>query len=294
MASESRSNEEVADVLDQISDLLETQGANPFRVRAYRRAAHTVRTAERSIVELARHSGEEGLKELPNIGEGIAGVIDSYVQTGRSDMLAQLQAEVEPESLFEQVPGIGPELAGRVVEELEVSTLEELEQAAHDSRLGEVEGFGSERVRNVRLGLAGMLSTAAIRRRRSGAAQSERGPQPGVDVLLDVDREYRRKAEAGELRRIAPKRFNPEGEAWLPILNTERDGWSFTALYSNTKRAHELDKTDDWVVLYYSADDEEDQATVVTETKGPMRGRRVVRGREAECREYYQSAGKAE
>jgi len=111
--------------------------------------------------------------------------------------------------------------------------------------------------------------------------------RPPVDILLDVDAEYRRRAEAGELKKIAPKRFNPEGETWLPIMHTERDGWNFTALYSNTARAHDLGQTHDWVLLYYERDGEEDQATVVTETHGPVEGKRVVRGREAECKRFY-------
>lgn len=60
---------------------------------------------------------------------------------------------------------------------------------------------------------------------------------PSVDLLLEVDRLYRQKAEADELPMIAPKRFNPEGKAWLPVLHTSRDGWHFTVLYSNTARA---------------------------------------------------------
>ena len=81
-----------------------------------------------------------------------------------------------------------------------------------------------------------------------------------------------------------PRRFNPERRAWLPVLHTERDGWSCTALYSNTARAHELGTTRDWVIVYYERDGDEDQCTVVTERHGPLAGRRVVRGREAECR----------
>jgi hypothetical protein len=109
---------------------------------------------------------------------------------------------------------------------------------------------------------------------------------PSVDLLLDVDAEYRRKAAAGTLPKIAPKRFNPERIAWLPILHTQRDKWHFTALFSNTARAHELGRTGDWVVLYYDDDDhQEGQNTVVTETKGAMSGKRVVRGREAECQD---------
>lgn len=290
MADEKLTNDQVADVLDQIADLLETQGANRFRIRAYRNGAHTVRTSSDAIAETVRERGEEALSALPNIGEGIARVIGSYVRTGRSDVLERLKGEVAPEELFTQVPGIGEELAQRIAEQLDVSTLEELEQAAHDGRLEEVEGFGPERVRNVRVSLAGMLSTAAQRRRRQAGGEEESREQPGVEMLLDVDGEYRRKAEAGRLRKIAPKRFNPEGEAWLPILHTRRNGWAFTALYSNTKRAHELDKTHDWVVIYYERDDEEDQATVVTETQGPLEGKRVVRGRESETRAYYEES----
>ncbi|MDQ2696666.1 MAG: hypothetical protein M3Z21_15085, partial [Pseudomonadota bacterium] len=87
---------------------------------------------------------------------------------------------------------------------------------------------------------------------------------------------------------IAPRRFNPDGKAWLPVLHTQRGPWSFTALYSNTPRAHELGRTHDWVVVYYyDGHRQESQHTVVTETRGPLAGRRVVRGRETECRRLY-------
>jgi hypothetical protein len=113
-----------------------------------------------------------------------------------------------------------------------------------------------------------------------------------VAVLLDVDREYREAAAAGRLSRIAPRRFNPSGQAWLPVLHTERDHWQITALFSNTGRAHELGKTRDWVVIYFHTDTQaEGQRTVVTETHGALAGRRVVRGREEECRPASASAG---
>jgi putative hydrolase len=102
-----------------------------------------------------------------------------------------------------------------------------------------------------------------------------------------VDREYRERAEAGVLKTITPRRFNPEGLAWLPIMHTERQGWDFTAMYSNTARAHELDRTRDWVVIYYQRDGEEEQCTIVTEYQGALRGERVVRGRERECEALY-------
>ena len=103
-----------------------------------------------------------------------------------------------------------------------------------------------------------------------------------MSELLDVDREYRRKAEAGGLARIAPRKFNPTGAAWLPVLHTQREGRHYTALFSNTARAHELGRTKDWVVIYFEHDGHEDQCTVVTEYSGPLAGKRVVRGREGE------------
>ena len=117
---------------------------------------------------------------------------------------------------------------------------------------------------------------ATIRRRAIGASP----------FSTTVDREYRTKAAAGDLVKIAPKRFNPKGEAWLPLLHTVRDGWRFTALYSNTARAHQLGRETDWVIIYFHKDNHaEGQRTVVTETRGEAAGRRIVRGREAECRQ---------
>lgn len=111
---------------------------------------------------------------------------------------------------------------------------------------------------------------------------------PGVDLLLSVDSEYREKAHAGSLPKIAPRRMNPEGKAWLPVLHTRFGPWHFTALFSNTERAHELHRVFDWVVIYYQdPDGEEGQATVVTERRGSLAGERVVRGREPECARYY-------
>jgi putative hydrolase len=108
---------------------------------------------------------------------------------------------------------------------------------------------------------------------------------------LELDREYREKAQAGKLRLIAPRRFNPSGEAWLPVLHTRRGLRECTALYSNTARAHELGMTHDWVVIYCDDGTRELTYTVVTAQRGVLQGKRVVRGREDECLAYYQEAG---
>ena len=85
--------------------------------------------------------------------------------------------------------------------------------------------------------------------------------------------------------------MNPERVAWLPVLHTDRGDRHYTALFSNTPRAHALGRTHDWVVLYADGTREERQYTVVTAFRGILKGRRVVRGREAECAEYYHARG---
>lgn len=275
------SNGELADRLERIADLLEAQDANPFRVGAYLSAARALRERPAPVVPLLVREGVEGLIRLPHIGRSLAALIDEYVRTGRIRLLDRLEGRVAPESLLARVPGIGDVLAERIHDRLGVETLEELELAAWDGRLGEVPGFGEGRVHAVRTALAGMLA----RRRPAALRGLADDGRPSIDVLLDVDAEYRRRAEAGELPTIAPRRFNPAGHPWLPILHAERGDWHFTALYSNTARAHRLGRTHDWVVIYYERDGVEGQCTVVTEHRGAFEGSRVVRGREAESAE---------
>ena len=110
---------------------------------------------------------------------------------------------------------------------------------------------------------------------------------PSTKLVLAVDAEYREKAAADQLKKIAPKKFNPEGTAWLPVMNIQREGWRFTVLFSNTERAHELGKSQDWVVLYYDDGHGEQKCTVVTEHKGPLKGKRVIRGKEKDCAEHF-------
>ena len=271
-------NSALAAQFERIAELLETQDANPFRVRAYRQASATLRGLDQPVTSILETDGRAGLIALPAIGAGLAGAIADVVQTGRNSLLEELEGAAQPEQLLATVPGIGQELTRRIHEELGITTLAELEQAASDGRLERVAGFGHRRVQGVREALAGRF-----RRQPSTQAPTAAGAgAPPVAELLDIDREYRERAAAGTLRRIAPQRFNPGGAAWLPVLHTRRGAAEYTALYSNTARAHELGTTQDWVVIYRDASDGSGQWTVVTATAGPLRGKRVVRGREVE------------
>jgi hypothetical protein len=168
---------------------------------------------------------------------------------------------------------------------LGIETLAELEAAACDGRLARVPGMGRKRVQAVREALAGRFRT---RPQVTESRRPARGDDaPGIEELLDVDAEYRREAAARRLPRIAPRRFNPTAEAWLPILHTKRGTRHYTALFSNTARAHELGTVNDWVVIYRDDEQGEGHCTVVTSLFGKLKGHRVVRGREAECAAYY-------
>jgi len=273
------------DRLREAADLLEAQGANPFRVSAYRRAADTVRDLDEDVATIVERDGTAGLEALPNIGRGIAAALAEMAHTGRWMQLERLRGSADPVALFTAVPGLGHRLAERIHEELHIDTLEALELAAYDGRLEHVPGVGPRRAATIRANLHAMLSRARAHHR---APQVDAARAPPVGTILAIDREYREKAAHGQLPTIAPKRFNPSGEAWLPVLHAARDGWNFTALFSNTAQAHQLGRTRDWLVVYYYDDEHaEGQCTVVSETHGPLAGRRVVRGREAECRTHY-------
>lgn len=282
-------NAAIAERLDEVAELLEGQQANPFRVRAYRSAAKTLRQADTPVAEILESKGAEGLERLPGIGRSLARSIEQLALSGRLGLLERLRGDVSPERLFATVAGIGPELAARIHDELEIETLSELEMAAYNGSLARVSGMGRKRVRSVRESLAGRF------RRRPQIPEStrrrERKTDPPVCELLDIDEEYRRKAKADRLTRIAPRRFNPTGNAWLPILHTHRDNRHYTALYSNTARAHELGTTHDWVVIYRDDKDGDGQWTAITSQLGTMKGRRIIRGREQECAQYYAAQG---
>ncbi|HVO31737.1 MAG TPA: helix-hairpin-helix domain-containing protein [bacterium] len=283
-------NHEIAAILERVAELLHAQHADIWRVSTWRNAGARIADWPEPVASIAARGA---LTSIPGIGHALAAAIEEIVRTGQLRFLQRLEGEVSPEDVFRTVPGIGEELARRLHESLGVESLADLEAAAHDGRLARVPGIGPRRARAIRDGLAAMLSRAG---RPGGAAFSAAsssagtaGGLPPIALLLDVDAEYRRRAEAGELKTITPKRFNPKHEAWLPVMHVDRDGWSITALFSNTARAHEAGKTHDWVVLYVERDGHESQCTVVTETHGAYAGHRVVRGREAESAEHIRA-----
>lgn len=277
-------NLRIARRLEEVAQILEAQGGNPFRVLAYRHAAETLRRLPRPAEEILRQEGEPGLRKLPGIGERLARSIATLLITGRLPMLDRLRGESDSASLLASVPGIGKRLAARLHHDLGIDSLEQLETAAHDGRLRDIAGIGDKRV-------AGIIDSLSARLGRLRPLRvTRKNAQPSVAEILAVDREYREKATALALPTIAPRRFNPNREAWLPILHSKRGDRHYMALFSNTARAHHMGKTRDWVVLYYDGRDGEEQCTVITSQRGPLTGKRIVRGRESECLEYYKQS----
>lgn len=281
-------NHEIAAKLREIAALLKAQQANAFRINAYLHAADTLDNLGQNIADLMQAEGIKGLVALPGIGEGIARSIYEYIATGRMSRLENLRGAADPVALFRSIPTVGKALAERIHDRLQVDSLEALENAVGAGRLDRVEGLGIKR----REAIESWLQKHLDEQHRTFRPVVQTDTGPSVEQVLRVDEEYRQKASADKLPRITPKRFNPENRDWLPILHTTHGHWHFTALYSNTARAHQLKRTTDWVVIYFYDDHHrEGQHTVVTETHGNLRGRRVVRGREAKCEQYYETAG---
>jgi hypothetical protein len=274
-------NATIARHLNDYANYLEGEESNVYRVRAYRRAAETILSLAQPVEEIVAGQGRAGLEALPGIGASLAYTIEGLVRTGEFRTLRPDGGHIDPERLLTSLPGIGPQLAHVLHERLGITSLEELERAAHDGQLARV-GVGPKRLRGLIDALAGRLSLSRLPEPIHG--------EPPVDDLLAIDALYRAQAQRHELPTLAPRRFNPEHQPWLPFFRADRNGWRYRALYSNTALAHRLGRTRDWVVVYFDDGFTSGQRTVVTETRGDLRGRRVVRGRERECRAYHQPA----
>jgi DNA polymerase (family 10) len=134
-------NIDIAAIFNQMADLLEIQGANAFRVRAYRNAARTIGDLPRPAGEMLAEG--EDLQDLPGIGQDLAAKIEEIVRTGRLKKLDALEQEVAPElSRLMAVAGLGPKRVRALHKALGINDLEDLQKAAEKGAIQEVEGFG--------------------------------------------------------------------------------------------------------------------------------------------------------
>lgn len=278
-------NLDLARMLEEIASLLRRRGTNPYRVLAYRRAAAIIRSTKEPLSEVFRRDGVAGLEQLPGVGKSLARKIAEMLRHGRLRALERLRHQQANSDLLTTLPSIGPRLAERIRGTLGIHSLEQLRDAAYDGRLRRIAGLGRHRLQAIQDSLALRLDAAPRPRKYSPTPD-----EPSVAALLDIDREYRARAAEGRLLLAVPKRFNPTGAAWLPILHTERGGRRFCAHFANSAKSHELGHLYDWVVIYCPEKKAAGQWTVITAGYGSLRAKRIVRGREAECREHYRQA----
>lgn len=136
-------NEDVAVIFDQIADLLEIENANPFRIRAYRNAARSLRELGRDLRSLITEDAD--LTRLPGIGKDLAAKIHEIVETGRCQTLQKLRKSLPadlPELL--KLPGLGPKRVHALFHELDIHNLQQLARAARDGRVQALPGFGAK------------------------------------------------------------------------------------------------------------------------------------------------------
>ncbi len=146
-------NREIASIFNDIADLLEIKGENPFRIRAYRRAALNLESLARDVAETSK----DELMEVPGIGQDLAGKIEEYVKTGRLEFYEDLKKGV-PEGLgvLLSVPGLGPKTAKLLAEKLKIKNLGDLERFAREHKLSGLPGIKEKTEENILKGI-GML-----------------------------------------------------------------------------------------------------------------------------------------
>lgn len=291
MNSEQVSNSKVADILESVADLLEIEGSGSHLIKSYRQTATKIRHMHKAVAALIEEKGFDELKHAKGIDNNLIPSIDEIVRTGCLGYLEQLKKEVDIESASDQSPEIVQNIRGRIYSGMGTEPLEELNLGPHDQKLDETNALGGRRVHGESNAMSDMYNVSELEGGECSEAASEE--IPSVDLLLEVDAEYRKKASSGELKKLAPEKNNPENKKWLPMLEVQRRGWNFRLLFSNTDLAHQLDKIFDWVVIHYQNDVIQDQCTVVTSGIGPLAGHRVIRGREEECQAYYETRNQA-
>ncbi len=177
-------NAEIADIFSRYADLLEIDGANQYRVRAYRTAARNITNLSRSIADMVRQ--EEDLSGLPGIGRDLAGKLAGMVRTGGFAQFEELEKKL-PAGLIDiiRVAGLGPKRAGVLYRELGISDIPALEEAARAGKVRELPGFAAK-----------MEQAILADIRRKGGAQAEKRLK--ISVAREIARpllDYLKKAK---------------------------------------------------------------------------------------------------
>jgi DNA polymerase (family 10) len=186
-------NLEIAFIFNQIADLLEIQGANPFRVRAYRRAAVNVEGLADNIETLVLNGT---LRGVPGIGEDLAAKIEEYIDCGAIQFHDQLKQDVPPIlARMVEIPSVGPKTAKQIYDTCKVQTIEELEALCKTDKLLSVHGFKQKTLDNILRGIE-------IYRRKRGSYLLGRTVPIATQICQYLSGVAERVAYAGSLRRM--------------------------------------------------------------------------------------------
>jgi len=203
-------NADIAAKLDEIADLLEIEGANPFRIRAYRNAARTLRDLSREVTSLLAQG--EDLTELPGIGKDLAGKIEDLVKTGTTPMLDEHRRAVPP-TLIEllKIPGLGPKRVHTLSQTLGIRTLKDLHHAARAGRISALTGFGEKLERQILHELEARAGAEARFKLATAAQYAEAlvtylKASPGVGRVVAAGSYRRARETIGDLDILATAR----------------------------------------------------------------------------------------
>jgi len=188
-------NSEIAKIFYEISDLLEIEGENPFRIRAYRDAARTIEGYSRRVNKMVREG--ESLQDIPGIGEDLAEKIKEIVETGELLFLEELHART-PQTLIELlgISGLGPKRVQQLYNELGIKNIEELKKALNSGKVANLDGFGEKSVANIREA----IESKSLDEKRTRLDIAEQFVKPLVDYLKTIDT-VEKAAIAGSYRR---------------------------------------------------------------------------------------------
>ncbi len=208
-------NSDIVEIFNKVADLLEIEGANPYRVRAYRSAARTISTLSRDVSEMVMEG--EDLTELSGIGEDLAGKIQEIVETGDLKQLEEIEQRTPPElAKMLDVAGLGPKRVQTIYEELGVTTMDELREAAAQGHIRDLHGLGQKTEQKILEDLERRSAVSEVARTRRDVAEERVAPLLNYLRAIDsVERveaagSYRRKKETvGDLDMLA---ISEEGE----------------------------------------------------------------------------------
>jgi DNA polymerase (family 10) len=205
-------NSEIADLFERLADLLELEDANPFRVRAYRNAARTLRGYPESMATLLAEGAD--LSELPNVGDDLAAKIETIVETGELPLLAEVEARVPGQlSDLMRIEGLGPKRVRTLYRELDIRSADDLRRAATAGKIRALSGFGAKTEQKILRGL------------ETRAAGSDRVPLPEAEDTARTLVAWLEGAQGvGEVRVAGSFRRRRDTVGDLDVLVTSGEG----------------------------------------------------------------------